>query len=60
MTDPVETVVCDSAVETVIPSVSTISVERPDVDEAEFLGDEWAEEFDRRLAAWDAEVPAAH
>lgn len=59
MTDPVETVVCDSAAETVIPPVSNDSEERPDVDEAEFLGDEWAVEFDRRLAAWNAEVPAA-
>ncbi|MBS0206814.1 MAG: hypothetical protein JSS49_28400 [Planctomycetes bacterium] len=55
MTDPVETVVRDSARETVDPPPTT--VERPDVDEAEFLGDEWADEFDRRLAAWEAEMP---
>lgn len=59
MTDPVEIVVCDSAAETVVPPVSNDSEERPDVDEAEFLDDGWAEEFDRRLAAWNAEVHSA-
>lgn len=56
MTDPAETIVCDSARKTEGPSVRV--VELPTIrsgSEVEFLDEAWEDEFDRRLAAWQAE-----
>jgi hypothetical protein len=58
VTDRAETIVCEpipnSDTSTVVVSVS----HRFALGDAVLLDDSWAEEFDRRLAAWEAESPA--
>ena len=57
MTDPVETIDCDpfhiADEPTAMPHPNRLAN-----DGAEFLDDAWAQEFDRRLAAWEAESPS--
>lgn len=60
MTDRTETIVCEpidtSETSTIVMSVST----RPSaIAGTNLLDESWAEEFDRRLAAWEAESEAA-
>ncbi len=58
MTDRAETIVCEP-IPTPETSKIVISV-APQfaVGDADLLDDSWAEEFDRRLAAWEAESQA--
>ncbi len=63
MTDPVLTVVHDPARASDGASVSVAEIQ-PDNPAMGRVGDlfhddAWAEEFDRRLAAWEAESPPA-
>lgn len=60
MTDRTETIVCEpidtSETSTIVMSVSP----RPfAITDTNLLDESWAEEFDRRLAAWEAESEAA-
>lgn len=59
MTNPVETIEDECALQPEQSPVSVVEVgtSRP-TSGAEFLDDEWAREFDRRLAAWEAESPS--
>ncbi len=59
MTNPVETIEDECALQPEQFPVSVVEVgaSRQNFD-VEFLDDEWAREFDRRLAAWEAESPA--
>ena len=63
MTDPVQTVVHDPARASDGASVSVAEIQPDDPTMGRvgdlFHDDAWAEEFDRRLAAWEAESPAA-
>jgi hypothetical protein len=58
VTDRTETIVCEpvhtSETSTIVISVS----HRFALGDSDLLDDTWAEEFDRRLAAWEAESPA--
>jgi hypothetical protein len=60
VTDRAETIVCEpihtSETSTIVVSVSSHRFALGDTD---LLDESWAEEFDRRLAAWEAESPAA-
>lgn len=59
MTNPVETIGAECALQPEQSPVSVVEIEgsRQTFD-VEFLDDEWAREFDRRLAAWEAESPS--
>jgi hypothetical protein len=58
VTDRAETIVCEpvfnSETSTIVISVSHQFA----LGDADLLDESWAEEFDRRLAAWEAESPA--
>jgi hypothetical protein len=56
MTAPQETIVNDSPLTESTALPLEIESTRPTLG-AEFLDDSWAEEFDRRLAAWQSEPP---
>ena len=60
MTDRTETIVCEpidtSETSTIVMSVSPRQFAITDTN---LLDESWAEEFDRRLAAWEAESEAA-
>ena len=59
MTDRTKTIVCEP-IDTSETSTIVVSVSSPRlaVGEADLLDESWAEEFDRRLAAWEAESPS--
>lgn len=59
MTNPVETIEDDCALQPEQTLVSVVEGEasRQNAD-VEFLDEEWSREFDRRLAAWEAESPS--
>lgn len=59
MTNPVETIEDECALqpEQSPDSVAEVGGSRQNFD-VEFLDEEWAREFDRRLAAWEAESPS--
>lgn len=55
MTAPQETIVNESPQPETSPL--PLEIEATRVAAIEFLDDSWAEEFDRRLAAWQTEPP---
>jgi hypothetical protein len=60
MANSAETIGNEPALKTAPPAVFT-SVDNSSIistDDVEFLDQSWAEEFDRRLAAWEAESPS--
>lgn len=59
MTNPVDMIEAECALQTEQSLVSApeVGTSRQSV-EVEFLDDEWAQEFDRRLAAWESESPS--
>lgn len=57
MTDPVETIVCEPVPSSKAPTAVPMPFTRIARGGTEFLDEAWAEEFDRRLAAWEAELP---
>lgn len=65
MADPVETVACDSEINHPESQTEVVTVPHPQTSQfwhtqhGEVLDDEWAIEFDRRLAAWEAESVGA-
>lgn len=58
MTDPVETIVCEPVPTSKAPATIAMPFTRIAHGGTEFLDEAWAEEFDRRLAAWESELPA--
>lgn len=60
MTTPQETIVSNSArISESASRLEEAQVSRAATGGVEFLDESWAEEFDRRLAAWQTESPAA-
>lgn len=60
MTNPVEMIDAECALQTEqsLVSAAEVGTNRKGF-EVEFLDDEWAREFDRRLAAWESESPSS-
>jgi hypothetical protein len=55
MTDPVETIVCEPVPSSLASTAIAMPFTRIGYGGTEFLDESWAEEFDRRLAAWESD-----
>ncbi len=62
MAEPLEAIVRDPVRTSAVPFVPVAEdhSDRLGLDGAEFLNDAWAKEFDRRLAAWEAQSPSVN
>lgn len=60
MTDRAETIVCEPTnTSEMSPIVVPVLAHRFALGHIDLLDESWAEEFDRRLAAWESESPIA-